>query len=70
MTEKSGKKATTEICTFDADNIRIRGQNLVDDLIGKVSFTELMLLQSLGGEPTEMQCRIVDAVISRWCRRR
>jgi citrate synthase len=59
----SGKKATTEICTFDADNIRIRGQNRVDDLIGKVSFTELMLLQSLGGEPTEMQCRIVDAVM-------
>jgi len=64
MTRKSGKKtATTAICSFDADNVLIRGKNLVDELIGKYSFSQLMLLQSLGSEPTDTQSRIVDAVL-------
>ncbi len=64
MTRKSGKKmATTAICSFDADNVLIRGKNLVDELIGKYSFTELILLQGLGKAPTETQSRIVDAVL-------
>jgi citrate synthase len=56
-------RATTAICTFDADNILIRNKNLVSDLIGKYSFTQLFLLQALGEEPTARQCRIVDAVL-------
>ena len=63
MTAKTGPRATTAICSFDADNILIRGKNLVDELIGKVSFTELLLLQALGKQPTETQSRIVDAVL-------
>ena len=63
MTLKSGNKATTSICSFDADNVLIRGKNLVDELIGQYSFTQLMLLQALGDEPSETQCRIVDAVM-------
>ncbi len=63
MSIKNGKPANTAICAFDADNILIRGKNLVDELIGKVSFTELMFLQSLGKMPTETQSRIVDAVM-------
>ncbi len=56
-------RASTAICTFDADNILIRNKNLVSDLIGKYSFTQLFLLQALGEEPTARQCRIVDAVL-------
>lgn len=63
MTDKSGKRATTAICSFDAEDITIRGRSLVDDLIGKYSFTQLMLLQALGAEPSDAQCRIVDAVM-------
>lgn len=63
MTVKKGPRARTAICAFDADNILIRGKNLVDDLIGQYSFTALFLLQALGKEPTERQCRIVDAVM-------
>jgi len=63
MTTRSRSVATTSICSFDADNILIRGKNLVDDLIGKVSFTELLLLQALGVEPNAMQVRIVDSVM-------
>lgn len=59
----STPRATTAICTFDADSILIRNKSLVDDLIGKYSFTQLLLLQALGDEPTPLQCRIVDAVL-------
>ena len=39
---------STAICGFDADNILIRGKNLVSDIMGNYSFTELFLLQALG----------------------
>jgi citrate synthase len=58
-----GGRATTAICGFDADTILVRDRNLVDDLIGKYTFTQLLLLQALGEEPTETQCRIVEAVL-------
>ncbi len=63
MTNKDRNRATTAICEFDADNILIRGRNLVDDLIGKYSFTQLLLLQALGEKPSKSQCQIVDAVL-------
>lgn len=63
MSSNDERRATTSICGFDADNILIRKKNLVDDLIGKYSFTELMLLQALGKEPTDAQQHIVDAVL-------
>ena len=61
MTDKASP--ATAICGFDADNILIRGKNLVYGIMGKYSFTELFLLQALGEEPTASQCRIVDAVM-------
>ena len=63
MSSNDKPRAATSICGFDADNILIRNRNLVDDLIGKISFTELMLLQALGTEPDETQRKIVDAVM-------
>lgn len=64
MTRKPGKKtATTAICSFDAENVLIRGRNLVDELIGKYSFAQMILLQGLGKEPTATQSRIVDSVL-------
>lgn len=63
MSKPRNDTATTEICGFDADNILVRGRNLVDDIMGKLSFTELMILQALGEEPTESQSKIVDTVL-------
>lgn len=63
MERKESPRASTKICGFDADTIRIRGKDLVDDLIGKVTFTELFLLQALGEAPTERQTAIVNAVL-------
>jgi citrate synthase len=56
-------RGSTGICGYDADNIHVRGRDLVSDLMGKCSFTELMLLQALGTMPSPLQVRIVDAVM-------
>jgi len=53
----------TGICGYDADNIVVRGRNLVTEIMGSYSFTELMLLQSLGREPDATQVKILDAVM-------
>lgn len=54
---------TTRICGYDANRIRIRNQDLVDDLMGKVSFTQMFLLQALGHTPSQRQTMLVDAVM-------
>ena len=53
----------TRIATHDADTITVRGANLVDELIGKPSFTEMMFLQLLGRRPSTGETRILDAVL-------
>ena len=54
---------TTSICGYDADNIMVRGKNLVTELMGKVSFPEMILLQMLGKAPTAAQVEILNAVM-------
>ena len=54
---------TTSIATSDANSIIVRGQDLVEDLIGKVSFTEMFLLQLTGKRPPAAHVRILDAVL-------
>ena len=63
MKRDNGPQASSSICSFDDDNVLIRGKNLVDELIGEVSFTELLILQSLVQAPDETQSMIVDAVM-------
>ncbi|WP_439101336.1 citryl-CoA lyase [Congregibacter sp.] len=58
-----GNQSVTSICGYDADSISVRGKDLVEDLIGKRSFTEAFLIQALGVEPTARQTRIVNAVL-------
>jgi citrate synthase len=55
--------ANTHIAGYDAESVTIRGKDLVADLMGKVSFTELMLLQLTGNTPTKSQVTILDAVL-------
>lgn len=63
MSDNGKPPPVTEICGFDADNILVRGRNLVTELMGNYSFSEMLLLQALGKEPTGAQSRIVDAVL-------
>ena len=53
----------THLCHSDVDNIWIRGRNLCDDLIGKLSFTDMIVFHFLGKEPTALQRAAVDAVL-------
>jgi citrate synthase len=55
--------AKTSIAGYDAEHVSIRGRDLVADLMGKVSFTELMLLQLTGKTPSAAQVTILDAVL-------
>ncbi len=63
MNSSRPERASTAICGYDADHIDIRGKDLVNDLMGKRSFTEALLLQALGEDPPELRVAIVDAVL-------
>lgn len=54
---------STRLCGYDADNIMIRDKNLVSDLMGRVSFTEMLLFHLLGETPSKTQIAIIDAVL-------
>lgn len=45
------------------DRMKVRGRDLADELIGQVSFTEMMLLDLHGREQSPSHVRIVDAVL-------
>ena len=56
-------KPTTKIARHTTDAIYVRGASLVDDLIGKLTFTEMMYFQLMGDRPTAAQAKILDAVL-------
>lgn len=45
------------------DTIEVRGYDLADDLIGKVTFAEMMLLDLTGERRSPAHVRVVDAVL-------
>jgi citrate synthase len=53
----------THIAGSDATSIRFRGRDLVDELIGKHSFTEVFYLLAVGTLPTPGQTRVLDACL-------
>lgn len=57
------KPPTTAICHSSVDAIHVRGANLVDELIGELTFTEMILFQLLGKRPTRPQTVVLDAVL-------
>ncbi len=57
------EKHTTSISTFDEKGTTIRGKSLVDDLIGEVTFTEMIYFHILGRMPTPAQTKILNAVL-------
>lgn len=59
----SGKKPTTELCSHSLTGMTYRDRDLVNELIGKQTFTEVMFTQIMGRRPREVDMRIVDAVL-------
>jgi citrate synthase len=53
----------TEIGHADAEHVTLRGHDLVEDLVGQVSFTEAALLAVTARRPTPGAVRVADAVL-------
>ena len=51
------------LATMRGDRITVRGFDLADELIGQVSFTEMLLLDLTGEPPSPTTVRMVDAVL-------
>lgn len=54
---------TTSLATSTAEDVFIRDQSLCQELIGKLSFTEMAFFLVLGRKPTESQRAVVDACL-------
>ena len=53
----------TAIATSDEHSITVRGEDLCDDLIGKINFTDYFWLLVLGDRPSDAQRRMMDACL-------
>jgi citrate synthase len=53
----------TAIGASTPDTITVRGRDLANDLMGRVSFTELAFLLASGRQPTAAETRLFDAVL-------
>lgn len=59
----SAKTPVTSLCTHTLTSLHYRDANLVEDLMGKKTFTEVMLMQILGRTPRGVDLRITDVVL-------
>jgi citrate synthase len=54
---------TTNIATSDTQTITIRGKNLVDELIGRYSYTEILYFLICDRLPSAAETRVLDACL-------
>jgi citrate synthase len=59
----ANSKPITSLCTHTLTSLHYRDADLVEDLIGKKTFTEVMLMQILARTPRPVDLRVVDAVM-------
>jgi citrate synthase len=57
------ERPTSALCDHDEAAVRYRGRDLVEELIGKLSFTEVLMLQILGRLPGAPERRMMDAIL-------
>ena len=55
--------ASTSICTSDLTSITVRGRDLVNELVGELSFTEMLYFLSCGRKPDAGQVKVLDACL-------
>lgn len=53
----------TRIACSDATSVTVRGEDLVNELIGKRTFTEMVYLLTVGRAPDATQTRVLDACL-------
>jgi len=54
---------TTALCHSTPEDVFVRGKSLCQELIGKLSFTEMLFFQILGRLPDPAQAALVDACL-------
>jgi citrate synthase len=59
----TGQRFPTSLGTSDADSIRLMGQDLAHDLMGKVGFGELAFWLVAGRRPSAAEVRLFEAVL-------
>lgn len=57
------KEPVTELCTHSLTGMNYRDKDLVNDLIGEATFTEVMFLQIMGRKARPVDIKVVDAVL-------
>ena len=57
------KPTDTHISTSDEHSITVRGKDLVQDLVGRISYTEMVYLLIQGRLPTRAEVTILDACL-------
>ena len=55
--------ASTSICTSDLTSITVRGRDLVNDLVGELTFTEMLYFLATGRQPDAGQVKVLDACL-------
>lgn len=61
--ENDNGRFCTGIGTADADSITVRGEDLIDDLIGQMDFTTFFYFHLTGERPTEAEKDMIDAIL-------
>jgi citrate synthase len=59
----SPAQPTTDLCRSTADDVFVRGRSLTRELIGRVTFTEMMFFQILGRDPTPAETAVLDGCL-------
>src|SRR4051812_35980575 len=54
---------TTSIATSTADDIIVRGQSLTRELLGRLTFTEMIYFQVLGRRPSAAETAVLDGCL-------
>ncbi|HBA33189.1 MAG TPA: citryl-CoA lyase, partial [Gammaproteobacteria bacterium] len=57
------RQPETKIATCNADQILVRDKDLVEELIGKISFTDMIYFHILNRMPTETETKVLDSVL-------
>ncbi|CAM3645802.1 citryl-CoA lyase [Polynucleobacter brandtiae] len=64
MSSSANKKIpATKLCAHTLTSMHYRDADLVNDLLGKKTFTEVMFMQIMGREPRGVDMRILDAAL-------
>ncbi len=57
------QQPATSLCTSDLTSVTVRGRDLVNELVGELSFTEMLYFLSCGRKPDAAEAKVLDACL-------